>query len=138
MNHLSIEWSEVAPLVPNVSEDKGRILVQDVMARAIGLVPDLAGELTDHQLAVAKAVIRKAVARWADSGSGGVTTKSQTAGPFQTSETFEARGDRPLLYDSEIDELRAVFAGEELPKRRAFSVAPVIRTETPSIFDLGW
>ena len=63
MNYLSIEWSEVAPLVPNVSEEKGRILIQDVMARAIGLVPELAGGLTDQQLAVAKAVIRKAVAQ---------------------------------------------------------------------------
>lgn len=140
MSYLNIEWSEVAPLVPNVSEDKGKILLEDVMARAIGLVPELANQLTDHQLAVAKAVIRKAVARWADSGTGGVVTKSQTAGPYQTSETYEGRGDRPLFYDSEIAELKAIFSpGDALAKKsKAFSVAPVVRSSNPDPLNLGW
>lgn len=141
MNYLTLEWEEVSPLIPNVPEAKGRILVEDVVARAKNLVPELEAQLTDSQVAVAKAVIRKAVARWADSGSGGVTTKSQTAGPYQTSETYEARGDRPLFYDSEIDELRAIFiGGDELgkSKSRAFSIYPPIRQEPINILSLGW
>lgn len=140
MNYLSLEWDEVRPLVPNVSDERGQILVEDVLARAVGLVPALGDKLTDAQIAVAKAVIRKAVARWADSGSGGVTTKSQTAGPFQTSETFEARGDRPLFYDSEIDELRNLFRveGEDIKKGKAYSLDPVICATPANPFDLGW
>lgn len=140
MNYLSLEWDEVRPLVPNVSDERGQILVEDVLARAVGLVPALGDKLTDTQIAVAKAVIRKAVARWADSGSGGMTTKSQTAGPFQTSETYEARGDRPLFYDSEIDELRNLFRveGEDIKKGKAYSLDPVICATPVSPFDLGW
>ena len=140
MNYLSLEWDEVRPLVPNVSDERGQILVEDVLARALGLVPELGDKLTDTQIAVAKAVIRKAVARWADSGSGGVTTKSQTAGPFQTSETYEGRGDRPLFYDSEIDELRSLFRvdGEDPNKAKAYSLGPVICATPASPFDLGW
>ncbi|MFD9730901.1 hypothetical protein [Micrococcus luteus] len=140
MNYLSLEWDEVRPLVPNVSDERGQILVEDVLARALGLVPELGDKLTDTQIAVAKAVIRKAVARWADSGSGGVTTKSQTAGPYQTSETYEARGDRPLFYDSEIDELRSLFRvdGEDPNKAKAYSLGPVICATPVNPFDLGW
>ena len=140
MNYLSLEWDEVRPLVPNVSDERGQILVEDVLARALGLVPELGDKLTDTQIAVAKAVIRKAVARWADSGSGGVTTKSQTAGPYQTSETYEARGDRPLFYDSEIDELRSLFRvdGEDPNKAKAYSLGPVICATPANPFDLGW
>lgn len=140
MNYLTIEWEEVAPLVPNVTEAKGRILLEDVMARAKNLVPELEDKLTESQNSVAKAVIRKAVARWADSGSGGVITKSQTTGPYQASETYEGRGDRPLLYDSEIAELKAIFSPEDaLPKKRkAFSVSPIIRNEPVDILNLGW
>ena len=139
MNYLTIEWEEVAPLVPNVTEAKGRILLEDVMARAKNLVPELEDKLTESQNSVAKAIIRKAVARWADSGSGGVTTKSQTAGPYQTSETYEGRGDRPLFYDSEIAELRAIFTLDDVtPKSKAFSVAPIIRNEPVDLLSLGW
>jgi len=139
LNYLTIEWEEVAPLVPNVTEAKGRILLEDVMARAKNLVPELEDKLTESQNSVAKAIIRKAVARWADSGSGGVTTKSQTAGPYQTSETYEGRGDRPLFYDSEIAELRAIFTLDDVaPKSKVFSVAPIIRNEPVDILSLGW
>lgn len=139
MNYLTLEWEEVAPLVPNISPEKGKILVEDITARAKNLVPELSDKLSDDQRAVAKAVLRKALVRWADSGTGGITTRSQTAGPYQTSETYEARGDRPLFYDSEIAELRAIFFdGESLVGKKAFSIGPVVRNEPVNIFDLGW
>lgn len=139
MSYLSMEWSEVAPLVPNITEERGQILLEDVMARAVGLVPELADSLSDPQLAVARAVIRKAVARWADSGSGGVTTKTRTTGPLQSSETYEARGDRPLFYDSEIAELKGIFTPDGVTaKKKAFSVSPVFVRNPADIFTIGW
>ena len=51
MNYLSLEWDEVRPLVPNISDERGQILVEDVLARALGLVPELGDKLTDTQIA---------------------------------------------------------------------------------------
>lgn len=138
MAYLTLTWAEVSPLIPNVAEDKGKILLEDVLARAIGIVPELGEDMSDPKAGVAKAVVRKAVVRWADSGSGGTVTKSQTAGPYNTSETYENRGDKPLFYNSEIEELKALFATYEVKKGKAFSINLVPEKPERSPYDFGW
>lgn len=75
-----------------------------------------------HLVAAVKAVLRGAILRWNDSGSGAVT--QQGAGPFQqTIDTRQTR--RAMFWPSEIGQLRDLcdeFSGTG--DQRAFSFAP--------------
>lgn len=132
--HLEVE--DVKPLVSDtkITDAKIAIMIDDITARAVGLVPELDTDMTHSQEALARAVLRKAVVRWIESGSGGVSTKSQSAGPYSVQETYEARGDRPLFYDSEIAELKGIFP-HVYGRRKAFSVDLAVRRRT---YPQGW
>lgn len=120
--HLEVE--DVKPLVSDakIADAKIRIMIDDITARAVGLVPELDTDMTYAQEALARAVLRKAVVRWIESGAGGISTRSEAAGPYSVQETYEARGDRPLFYDSEIAELKSIFPHVYNNKQKAYSI----------------
>jgi hypothetical protein len=98
---------EVDDLTPfaTIDGDEAAAMVSDAIALATLAAPCLGGDdLTDLQLAQAKAVLRSAVIRWHASGSG-VTTQ-QTAGPFGQTITPQAR--KSLFWPSEIEALRNI------------------------------
>lgn len=102
---------EVSDLTPFATIDpaKAGAMVADAIALATMVAPCLAGEsLTPLQASAAKAILRGAVLRWNDSGSGAVS--QQTAGPFQMSiDTKQAR--RTMFWPSEITELQRICKG---------------------------
>lgn len=99
---------EVSDLTPFATIDpaKAGAMVVDAVALATMVAPCLANDnLTTLQASAAKAILRGAVLRWNDSGSGAVS--QQVAGPFQMSiDTKQAR--RTMFWPSEITELQRI------------------------------
>ena len=96
-----IAWGEV----PDFSaDDDWRIA--DAEAMAVLAAPCLGtGELSNAQAAQLKAVLRQALMRWREAGSGALS--AQTAGPFgQTIDTRQER--RGMFWPSELDQLRSI------------------------------
>jgi hypothetical protein len=97
---------DLAPFA-TIDDDKAEAMVGDAVALAAISAPCLADPdaLTDGQIAAAKAVLRAAVLRWADSGSGAAA--SQAWGSFsQTLDTRQAR--RTMFWPSEITALQKI------------------------------
>ncbi len=102
--------ADLAPFA-TIEEDKAAAMIEDAIAMAGLVAPCLTGttqQLTDQQMAAAKAVLRAAVLRWNDSGSGVV--QSQTMGPFgATIDTRHPR--RNMFWPSEIESLQTICKG---------------------------
>lgn len=82
-------------------------MIADVSAMAVLVAPCLGdeAELSDQQKAAAKAVLRGAILRWNDSGTGAF--QSQTAGPFTVQmDTRQQR--RGAFWPSEIEQLQGI------------------------------
>ena len=98
-------------------------MIEDAEAMAVLAAPCLGKEgveLTPRQLSAVKAIMRGAIMRWNDAGSG--AKQSMTAGPFGESTDTSVRR-TGMYYPSEEDKLRAICSGGE--KAGAFSVDTV-------------
>ena len=106
-----INWEEVPGFA---ASDAWRI--EDAEAMALLAAPCLSGALTSAQAAGVKAVLRQALMRWQDAGSGAIT--QQQAGPWmQSVDTRQER--KGMFWPSELEQLRAL-CGEV--SRRAFEI----------------
>jgi hypothetical protein len=88
---------------------KAQAMIDDALALAAVFAPCI---LTDDFVfdAAAKAIIRGAILRWNEAGSGAV--QSVTTGPFgMTTDTKQPR--RGMFWPSEIDQLRELCQGSE-------------------------
>lgn len=122
---LSVE--DVQPFVEGVTESKLAAMVADVSAMATVAAPCLLDPGLPEPLAnAARATLRAAVIRWADSDSGVVQTVQ--AGPFsQTLDTSQRRSG--LLWPSEIRALQDVCRHAGGGRQRAvFTVNTLIGT----------
>lgn len=105
---LTIDTQEVLAFNPDLDTNVVNILIRDGLAMARRVAPCIDDEGFEHADA-ATAIIRGAVLRWAESGSGGVTSESNTAGPFAFQQSFDNRQTRrSLFFPSEIRELEAL------------------------------
>lgn len=99
------------------------VMIADAEALALLSAPCLGIDppvLTDAQVAAVKAILRGAIMRWSDAGTGAV--QSESAGPFsQTTDTTVPR--RGMFWPSEIALLQGVCADGEAGK--AFGVDTV-------------
>ncbi|OZF05244.1 hypothetical protein CH302_01065 [Rhodococcus sp. 15-2388-1-1a] len=104
MPAVELDLDDIRPFVQNLDEAKAELMIADVIAAASA--PKVAPCIVDEEFlypAQAKAILRSAVLRWNDSGTGAVTQMS--AGPFQG--TIDNRTERKrLLWPSEIADLR--------------------------------
>lgn len=74
------------------------------------------------QLAEAKLILLGTLKRWAEAGAGALTQRSQTAGPYNQSESFDTRQRTGYnLWPSEITQLLDV-CGNGGPSGRAFEI----------------
>lgn len=87
-----------------IDEMKAQAMIDDALAMATLVAPCLTDDsLTADQAAAAKAVIRRAILRWNDAGTGAMT--QQGAGPFQVS--FDTRQKHTnLFWPTEITQLQ--------------------------------
>ena len=102
---------DLLAFAPDIDQGKAAMMIEDAVALAvlaapcIGVVPTT---LPAAQQGALKAILRGAILRWNDSGSGALS--AQTAGPFgQTLDTRQPR--RGMFWPSEIAQLRDLCGG---------------------------
>lgn len=109
-----IETTDLAPFA-TIDSDKLAAMISDAEAWATTVAPCLSEDLSADQAAAAKAVLRAAILRWNEAGTGAVQTS--TAGPFgQTLDTRQER--RGMFWPSEIEQLQAICSGVVTPTSR--------------------
>lgn len=107
---LGATFLTVDDLIPfaDIAPAKARQMIDDATAMAMLAAPCLATlptTLTDVQVAAVKAVLRGAVIRWNEAGSGAVQT--QGVGPFSMGlDTRQQR--RAMFWPSEITQLQSI------------------------------
>lgn len=92
-----------------IPEAKAAAMIADAMAmagRAAPCLVDHTAELSDAQVSAVKAILRRAILRWHDVGSGAVTQIG--AGPFQQSVDTSKSASKSLFWPSEITDLQAI------------------------------
>lgn len=91
--------------------DKADAMIEDAMADASRVAPCITDEdLTAVKAAQFKSVLRAAILRWNDSGSGAL--QAQQAGPF--GQTLDTRIQRKgMFWPSEIEALQDICKGDE-------------------------
>lgn len=88
---------------------KAAAMIDDALAMAAVVAPCITAGGFAHR-AAAKAIVRGAVLRWHEAGSGAVVTQS-TMSYGQTIDTRQPR--RGMFLRSEIDDLRKMCAGDD-------------------------
>lgn len=97
----------------DINDEKAEQMIADAEALALLAAPCLAEPdpdvlLTDAQKAAVKAVLRSAILRWNDAGSGAL--QSEQVGPFgQTYDNRQQR--RSMFWPSEIVQLQDICGG---------------------------
>jgi len=101
---VSITVSDLLPFSPDIAPEKAQAMIDDALALAARVAPCI----TDADFAypeAARAIIRGAILRWDEAGTGAMT--QQSAGPFaQTLDTRQQR--RGMFWPSEINDLTAL------------------------------
>jgi hypothetical protein len=103
-----------------IEEAKAEAMIEDAVAMACMAAPCLAtvDDLSLQQMGAAKAILRGAVLRWNDAGSGAVS--AEAAGPYShTLDTRQVR--RSMFWPSEITDLQNICKGVT-EKSGAFSI----------------
>lgn len=100
-----LDASDLSPFA-EIEAAKAEAMIEDAEAMALLAAPCIAADGFAYGAAV-KAILRGAVLRWNDSGSGAL--QAQTAGPFgQTLDTRQER--RGMFWPSEIVALQSLCA----------------------------
>lgn len=112
-----------------ITDGKANDMIEDAEALAMlaapCLVPDFDPELTLPQAAAVKAVLRGAILRWNEAGTGALAGTTQAAGPFSQGQTLDTRTPRKnMFWPSEITQLQDICKGESV-NSGAFSVDTV-------------
>lgn len=113
---LTVE--DLAKIQPDIDRQRAQEFIDDALALAVLVAPCLA-EPSAEVIPAAKAILRGAVLRWYEAGTGVVT--QQTAGPFsQTVDTSRTR--RNQFFPNEIMQLQKIC--KESTRGAAFTVRP--------------
>ncbi|WP_082870749.1 hypothetical protein [Nocardia terpenica] len=116
---IELTLEDLRPFAPDLAADKAALMIEDATATAESVAPCLVDMPTsDPRYRAAKAIIRGAVLRWADYGTGAVT--QQSAGPYsQTIDTRPVR--RAMFWPSEINDL-VKLCNQGRGKSKAFTI----------------
>ena len=108
--------TDLLPFCPDIDSVKARAMIDDALAMAARVAPCILDPDFAY-VAAAKAILRGAIIRWNEAGSGAVV--QQAVGPFsQSMDTRQTR--RGMFWPSEINDLAALCAAST--EGRAFSV----------------
>ncbi|NIL86519.1 hypothetical protein RhoFasGS6_03923 [Rhodococcus fascians] len=133
---VKLEASDIQKFAPDLDDETAAEMIADAMALAELSAPCI----TKFDFAypgAAKAILRGAILRWHESGTGAAQSESVTAGPFGKQVTFDNRQTRKgMFWPSELAELRKLCGAS---KRQAYSVdlAPDARSQPPVLPPLG-
>jgi len=112
-----ITTDDLAPFA-SIDAARAQAMIDDALAMATKVAPCLADETFPHA-AAAKAILRRAILRWNETGASGGTTQ-QSAGPFSQSVTPTAS--KGLFWPSEISELQSLC--KDVRGGGAFTIRP--------------
>lgn len=117
-------WIEPADLTPfaDIPEAKAQAMIADALAMAKLAAPCIDAEDFAYPDA-ALAIIRGAILRWNDAGTGVRTQISDTVGPFAHSEAYQQPQRRSLFWPSEIDQLKKLCADSSSSKSWGYDAA---------------
>ena len=117
-------WIEPADLAPfaDIPQAKAQAMIADALATAKIAAPCIDDEDFAHPDA-AKAIIRGAILRWNDAGSGVRTQISDTVGPFAHAESYQQPQRRALFWPSEIDQLKKLCSDSSSSKSWGYDSA---------------
>lgn len=104
MANLRITPEDLTPFA-EIPQAKAEAMIADALAWARRVAPCIDDPSFEHP-EFALAIIRGAILRWNDAGSGAVTQVGQTAGPFGLTQAFQQPQRRNLFRPDELDELR--------------------------------
>ena len=116
MTNPVISVEDLAPFA-DIEPARAEAMVEDAYAQAVVVAPCLS-DPDPATAAAAKAILRRAILRWDESGVAGTVTQ-ETAGQF--SQTMQAGSSKGLFWPSEIVALQRLCKAS----RRAFTVTPV-------------
>lgn len=124
-------WITLADLAPFADIDpvKAQAMIDDAEATAIMLVPALGdlpvSEFRKHD--ALRAILRRAILRWHEQGSGALTQQQETAGPLSLSWTADTRqtGSRGIFWPSEVAAMEEIVGANT---KTAFSIDLAIPT----------
>lgn len=124
---VTLVVDDLLPFAPEIDPDKAAVMIEDALALAVAAAPCITDPEFEHAGA-AKAIIRGAILRWNDAGSGAVTQLS--AGSFQ--QTIDNRSERKrMFWPSEITDLQRLCGD------RRVGGAFTIDTTPPGAFGSG-
>lgn len=133
-----IQPSHLAPFA-TIEAAKATEMIADAEAMAILAAPCLPGLYdtpdgeteADRAVRQAKlhgviAILRGAILRWNEAGTGALAARSTTVGPFGQSETIDTRQQRrSMFWPSEIAQLQSICAAEDATRGKAYAVDTV-------------
>jgi len=120
---VSLVLSDLAPFA-DIEPVKAQAMIDDALAMAERVAPCITTAEFLYA-AAAKAILRGAVIRWSEAGSGALA--GQTVGPFgQTIDTRQPR--RGMFWPSEIEQLQNLCASGRTGK--AFNIDTVSQVST--------
>lgn len=130
-------WITPADLAPFAEIDlaKASAMIGDAEATAVTLVPALRTVMLDvDQLSAVRAVLRRAILRWHEQGSGAFTQEQETAGPLSHSWTADTRqkASKGIFWPSEVASLEQIIG---TGGRHAFSIDQVPPTAGQALAD---
>lgn len=124
MPAVTLTPTDLTPFA-TIEVTKAQAMIDDALALAARVAPCITDSTFAYD-AAAKAILRGAVLRWNDAGSGGVS--QQSAGPFQVSmDTRQQR--RGMFWPSEIEQLQDLCRDGDL-RGQAFSIDTTPSTAT--------
>lgn len=126
-------------LVPfaDIDPAKADAMIEDAESMAILTAPCLPGlttapegetpeaaALRQAKLNAIKAILRGAILRWDDSGSGAVQTAQEQMGPFGVQQTLTPQTRKSMFWPSEIEQLQGICSSGEKGKAFTLDTAP--------------
>ncbi len=106
---------------------KAVAMIESATAQAVLAAPCLsATDLTDVQKLAVKGILRTAILRWDEAGTGAKSSTSVTAGPFTQSETIDhSQERRGVFWPSEIRALQSICKTAPRPYNLDMGAPPV-------------
>ena len=123
MAAVTLTVADLTPFAPDINTAKAEVMIADALALAAMVAPCLTdAELDATKEAAAKAVIRGAVLRWEEAGTGALVQRQQTLGSTSLGESYDNRQlRRGMFWPSEIRALQNLCS-TVTQRARAFEV----------------
>ena len=123
--HLTLD--DLLPFAPGIDPGKAMVMIEDAIATAALIAPCIVEDSFSND-AAAKAILRAAILRWNDAGSGAVTQVS--AGSFQ--QTIDNRSPRKsMFWPSEVTDLQKLCGISRSGKAYTVDTTPPVLSQHP-------